>query len=118
MHSSGLTTYSDGSQRWYLHGQLHREDGPAIIRPDGSQEWWLHGQLHREDGPAIIHPDGSQYWYLHGKRHREDGPAIINPDGKQAWYLHGVEVSAEELFSKMTKEQKMKAVFNLDQWTL
>ena len=111
-----LTTYPDGSQAWYLHDQLHREDGPAIIRPDGLQYWYLHGQLHREDGPAVIYPDGSQYWYLHGQLHREDGPAIINPDGYQAWYLHDVQVSAEEVFSKMTKEQKMKAIFNLDEW--
>lgn len=45
------------SFRYYLdndsiRGVLHREDDPAIERADGHKEWWLHGQRHREDGPA------------------------------------------------------------------
>ena len=83
---------------------------------DGSQAWWLHGKRHREDGPAVIYLDGYQAWYLHGQLHREDGPAVIWPDGSQEWWLDGVQVSAEEGFSKMTKERKMKAIFNLDEW--
>ena len=98
--------YPNGKQAWHLHGQRHREDGPAIIYPNGYQVWYLHGKRHREDGPAVIHPNGLQYWYLHGQRHREDGPAIINPDGRQEWYLHGVEVSAEEVFSSKNNEIK------------
>ena len=35
--------------------------------PDGKQEHWVNGQLHREDGPAIIMPDGSEFWYRKGK---------------------------------------------------
>ena len=35
-------------------GQLHREDGPAIIEPDGDKHWYIKGQLHREDGPAWV----------------------------------------------------------------
>ena len=34
---------SNGIQSWHLDGKLHREDGPAIIRPDGYQVWWLNG---------------------------------------------------------------------------
>jgi len=33
----------DGSKCWYLHGKLHREDGPAIEWSDGGKEWYLHG---------------------------------------------------------------------------
>ena len=55
-----------GTQRWFLNGELHREDGPAEIYPDGTQVWYLNGEIHREDGPALIHPDGSQFWYLNG----------------------------------------------------
>ena len=58
----------DGSQYWHLNGQLHREDGPAIIYADGSQYWCLNGKYHREDGPAIIWANGSQYWFLNGKK--------------------------------------------------
>jgi hypothetical protein len=85
----------NGTQIWYLNGQYHREDGPAIIFPDGTQTWWLNDKRHREDGPAIIHPNGSQEWWLNGKRHREDGPAIIYPDGTQSWYLNDEEITKE-----------------------
>ena len=70
-------------------GQLHREDGPAVIYADGSQEWYINGDLHREGGPAIINADGSQEWYINGKRHRVDGPAIVYADGSQSWWLNG-----------------------------
>lgn len=62
----------DGTKFWYLNGELHREDGPAIEHPDGIRKWYLNGKLHREDGPAIERLDGSKEWYLNGKRHREE----------------------------------------------
>jgi hypothetical protein len=46
------------------------------------------GRLHRDDGPAVIKPDGTQEWYQHDERHRDDGPAWIWPDGRQLWYQH------------------------------
>jgi len=79
----------DGSQEWWRHGEFHREDGPAIIKPDGTEMWCLYGEFHREDGPAIIFPDGTETWYRFGKRHREDGPAAIFPDGTEMWYQYG-----------------------------
>jgi hypothetical protein len=33
---------------------------------DGSERWELDDQLHREDGPALITPEG-EFWYRHGK---------------------------------------------------
>ena len=51
-----------------------------------------HGQLHREDGPAVIYPNGSYHWYRNGRRHRDDGPAEVFPDGKQFWYQNGFRV--------------------------
>ena len=72
---------SDGSKRWYLNGEFHREDGPAYVHPNGSKQWWLNGELHREDGPAIENFDGTEVWYLNGERHREDGPALEYPNG-------------------------------------
>lgn len=41
---------SDGTQKWYLNGQLHRVDGPAVFHLDGYQEWYTHGKLHRVGG--------------------------------------------------------------------
>lgn len=79
----------DGEKQWYQNGELHREDGPAVIFPDGSKYWYQNGKLHREDGPAEIHSDGYQAWYFQGKLHREDGPAAIDSDGYKAWYQNG-----------------------------
>ena len=45
-----------GIVRYYENDILHKVDGPAKIWPDGRQEWWIHGELHREDGPAIMDP--------------------------------------------------------------
>jgi antitoxin component YwqK of YwqJK toxin-antitoxin module len=71
--------YSDGSIRrqWVAEdGELHREDGPAVIwrHYDGwvkRELFYLNGLLHRELGPAIIYyyPDGSidfEYFYFNG----------------------------------------------------
>jgi hypothetical protein len=79
-------------ERYEKNGELHREDGLAIIYSNGRQEWYLNGRFHREDGPALIKENGSQSWWVNGKLHREDGPAIIYDNGTQEWYLNGVEV--------------------------
>ena len=78
------TTDFAGRLRWYLNGQLHREDGPAVVNPDGHQAWYLYGFLHRNDGPAVICPDGEQQWCLNGQPHREDGPACVWKDGTKS----------------------------------
>jgi len=63
---------------------------PKLIEhPNGYKEWWLNGELHREDGPAVEHPDGTKEWCLNGKRHREDGPAIEYSNGYKEGYLNG-----------------------------
>jgi hypothetical protein len=68
------------------------------IGPDGEKWWYLHGNPHREDGPAIEYPDGSKAWYLHGKCHREDGPAIVYENGEKEWYLNNRRVTWQELY--------------------
>ena len=37
-----------GSQRYFLNGKLHKEDGPAIISSNGEySEWYINGkQIH------------------------------------------------------------------------
>ena len=84
-----VKTYSDGS-RWYYNssGQLHRTDGPAVVRND-ARMWHLNGQLHREDGPAAVWGNGMQEWYIHGMRHRDNGPAVVWADGTKMWYKNG-----------------------------
>ena len=70
-------------------GLLHREDGPAVIRPSGTEEWYLNGKRHRVDGPAYTRPGGTKGWYLNNKLHRTDGPAIVDAYGNEEWYLDG-----------------------------
>ena len=84
-----LVNHIEGSKYWYLNGQLHRVDGPAVERPNGSEEWWLNDRRHRENGPAVIEATGTTSWYLDGKLHREDGPAVEYADGSKCWYLDG-----------------------------
>ena len=35
---------ADGYEAWYLNGQRHREDGPAVEYANGDKEWYLNGQ--------------------------------------------------------------------------
>ena len=87
----------DGSKEWYLNGEYHREDGPAIEYANGSKYWFRNGEYHREDGPAIEHVNGANVWYLNGKWHREDGPAVEYADGTKEWCLNGDAVTGSEL---------------------
>ena len=59
------------TKTWYLNGQRHRENGPAVERTNGYKAWYQFGLLHREDGPAIERPDGTKEWYKNGKFHTE-----------------------------------------------
>ena len=67
------------------------------IDADGNKEWFLNGEYHREDGPAIEFANGNKAWYLHGKYHREDGPAFEGTSGWHKWYLEDEEVEPETL---------------------
>ena len=70
--------FEDGAYRVHNSlGQLHRDDGPAMVYPDGRQCRYRNGQLHRDDGPAIVYPNGAQYWY-------RNGYAIPAPPGPKA----------------------------------
>jgi hypothetical protein len=80
----------DNKQTYYLDGELHREDGPAIEWASGTKEWWVNGELHRENGPAIEFANGSKQWYVGGELHRENGPAIECVDGYKEWRYRGI----------------------------
>ena len=45
-------------------------DEPAIIitkgKYKGDKHWYKNGQIHRENGAAIIFNDGRKFYYLHG----------------------------------------------------
>lgn len=62
-----------GVECWLDHsngnwtGNLHRADGPAVVRADGSREWWVRGQRHRIDGAAVEYADGVCEYWTNGK---------------------------------------------------
>ena len=98
MSQPEMKVSSDGTKRWFLNGERHREDGPAIEWSDGEKHWYLNDKLHREDGPAIEYPNGTKCWYLNGKKHREDGPAVEYAGGTKRWFLNDEEVTWKEVF--------------------
>jgi hypothetical protein len=63
---NGLTINQYGTKQWFLNGQLHRVDGPAIEWSNGAKNWYLNGQLHRVDGPAVEHAVSIKFWYYRG----------------------------------------------------
>jgi len=63
----------------------------------GTKRWWVNGQLHRIDGPAVISSAGAKYWYLNGIPHREDGPAVEWSDGVVDWYYLGKRIPVSNL---------------------
>ena len=75
-----------GTRSYYNRaGQLHCEEGPAILWGNGVVEWWQNGKRHRENGPAIVWPGGLEHWYQNGKLHRTDGPAVVDYNDVGFW---------------------------------
>lgn len=60
------TPWWDGSLRWTdAQDRIHRIGAPAVESPDGGRRWYVHGQCHRLDGPAVIDGrNGSQHMWV------------------------------------------------------
>jgi len=67
MKKSICKTGANGTKHWYLDGNLHREDGPAVEFADGTKYWFLDGKIHRLDGPAVELANGTKHWFLDGE---------------------------------------------------
>ena len=50
------------------------------VYPNGDKDWYLNGELHREDGPAVECDNGNKFWYLNGIEVTE--AEVMNP-GKE-----------------------------------
>ena len=50
------------------HGPQSRKDRPAILWLSGREEWHQQGELHREDGPAVITSKGTPKFFLRGRK--------------------------------------------------
>ena len=85
-NNDDITGRNNGGVRIWLKGgeQIHRVSAPALIEYDENDkvtghEWYLNGECHRADGPAIIDSYNRFIaYYIHGYRHRLDGPAVVN----------------------------------------
>jgi hypothetical protein len=80
-----MTTVSSGLP-------THPEGGYDEVRylGKGHAEYRLRGELHRENGPALITKEGDEHWFEHGRRHRIGGPAVVTRNGAEQWWLHGI----------------------------
>ena len=88
---------SYGTRRYYNNaGQMHRDNGPAVLTAFETKIWMQNGLKHRTDGPAVVWFDGTKQWYQNGHRHRTDGPAIEYADGRKNWYVNGTDLSEAE----------------------
>lgn len=80
----------DGTVEYRLRGELHRDRGPARVRPDGTREWWRNGFPCRlDDGPSVEHADGSCDWVTAWGFDRDDGPARVGADGSREYWQAG-----------------------------
>jgi len=85
MKTDGMHTNGNGTKHWFLNGEYHRTDGPAIEFVNGNKYWYLNGEYHREDGPAIeLFTNGNKAWYLNGKQVRMED--VITDPTEQFWW--------------------------------
>jgi hypothetical protein len=81
---------ASGKTRWFAHGLLHREDGPAVSSAKHQHLlYYNQGRLHRAGGlPAVVRP-GQRLFYVEGALHRDDDePAVVTSTTRE-WYQHG-----------------------------
>ena len=111
-------------EKWYRHGVLHKDDGPAsvIYYPSGQvkiEEWFKQSSLSRAGAPAIIEygKDGTiikEEWWLDGLRHCSNGPAITEygnggtVEKAKAWFVNGVNYT-KACFTNIDEVDKLKA---------
>ena len=84
-----------------MSDNVHMIEYKVTVAANGDRHWYRHGQLHREDGPAVEYINGSNIWYLNGKPHREDGPAIEWSNGSKEWYLNDEILTESEFNERM-----------------
>ncbi len=99
MNKKTLTVYTDKDstiRHFNADGQLHNENGPAVIYSNGDKEHWIDGELHNPNGPAVVYADGYKEHYTSGKLHNPDGPAIVYADGHKEYWINGKPLNKAE----------------------
>lgn len=92
------------------------DDGHHYFEAGQTHAWFLYGQLHRKNAPAIIWKDGSEDWFFCGKPHREDGPAIETMDGFKEWSLHGEYLTFDAWIDKLAEKDLDHATMMKLKW--
>lgn len=65
---TGVVKDSNHDIAYYVNGELHRDDGPAIECYHGDTSWFSYGKYHRTDGPAFESIDEDlREWYFNDK---------------------------------------------------
>lgn len=84
-------------EEFYINQKLYNNySGKIIWKDDNTTDYYLEGQSHRIDGRAI------QY-----TAEKNDGCFALR--GETIYF-------AEEWFEKLTDEEKLQALFNIDEW--
>jgi len=76
---------------------------------DGTKAWYLDGERHREDGPAIEFSSGTKAWYLNGQKlteeeHRLRASGVTMDDALAAG--HGVSTNSKEILTSSTRRHR------------
>ena len=87
-------------------GELHSDDGPAIITPPGTEIWYHIDKDPNNESSFIA--ENSAIWAICGKYHRDDGPAIIHGDGGKEYWLHGVQLELSSAAYLIIKEKERR----------
>lgn len=105
--NSPAIVLNSGSIFWLKNGLLHRDNDKPAIEYVGDwgtrQEFFIYGERHRENNPAIIEPCGIHY-FKNNEYHNENGPAITMEKTGNIYYLEGKELTEENF--KYYKEKK------------
>ena len=82
-----VKVYTDGYKSWYLNGELHREDGPAIECANGDKHWFLNGECLTEEEhrvrmyPVVETPNTKElFTIVEIKENTYDGSATLTVD--------------------------------------
>ena len=49
LSTNGLVKYPSGNKYWFLNGQFHREDGPAVEYSGGFKRWYLNDRKYSRE---------------------------------------------------------------------
>ena len=90
---------------WDSYIKEHPSFTGCLIDKDNDKSYYLNGQRHKIDGPAIEWINGYKEYYINGQKHRIDGPAVEDTNGYKVWYLNGKEYTKKE-FNKRGKHTK------------